>query len=205
MTRTRDIIGATLCLAAGSSPGQLLGERWRLRREMVEREPVTDLGAFSSDGAVAAEWATALADLQGAEVYWLSTVRPDGRPHVTPLLGVWLDGALYFCTGPSERKAKNLAQNPNCVLTTGCNGLDDGLDLVVEGAAAMVSEGAELRSVADTFESKYGRHFTAPDGTWFGLGEAIRGGDALVYRVTPTTAFGFGKGRQFSQTRWRFS
>jgi hypothetical protein len=40
-----------------------------LRREMVEREPVTDLGAFSSDGAVAAEWATALADLQGAEVY----------------------------------------------------------------------------------------------------------------------------------------
>jgi general stress protein 26 len=192
-------------LAAGSSPGQLLGERWRLRREMVEREPVTDLGAFSSDGAVAAEWATALADLQGAEVYWLSTVRPDGRPHVTPLLGVWLDGALYFCTGPAERKAKNLAQNPNCVLTTGCNGLDDGLDLVVEGAAANVSEGAELRNVADTFESKYGQHFTAPDGTWFGLGEAIRGGDAVVYRVTPSTAFGFGKGRRFSQTRWRFS
>jgi hypothetical protein len=124
-------------------------------------------------------------------------------PHVTPLLGVWLDGALYFCTGPAERKAKNLAQNPNCVLTTGCNGLDDDLDLVVEGAAAKVSEGAELRNVADTFE--YGRHFTAPDGTWFGLGEAIRGGDALVYRVAPTTAFGFGKGRQFSQTRWRFS
>ena len=172
---------------------------------MVEREPATDLGAFSSDGAVATEWATALADLQGAEVYWLSTVRPDGRPHVTPLLGVWLDGTLCFCTGPAERKAKNLAQNPNCVLTTGCNGLDDGLDLVVEGVAAMVSEEAELRSVADTFESKYGRHFTAPDGTWFGLGEAIRGGDALVYRVTPTTAFGFGKGRQFSQTRWRFS
>jgi len=149
---------------------------------MVEREPATDLGAFSSDGAVATEWATALADLQGAEVYWLSTVRPDGRPHVTPLLGVWLDGALYFCTGPAERKAKNLAQNPNCVLTTGCNGLDDDLDLVVEGAAAKVSEEAELQSVADTFESKYGRHFTAPDGIWFGLGEAIRGGDTLVYR-----------------------
>jgi general stress protein 26 len=152
---------------------------------MVEREPVADLGAFSSDGAVATGWAKALADLKGAEVYWLSTVRPDGRPHVTPLLGVWLDGAVYFCTGPAERKAKNLAQNPNCVLTTGCNGLDDGLDLVVEGAAAMVSEGAELRSVADTFESKYGRHFTAPDGTWFGLGEAIRGGDARVYGSLP--------------------
>ena len=73
---------------------------------MVEREPVTDLGAFSSDGVVAAEWDKALADLQGAEVYWLSTVRPDGRPHVTPLLGVWLDDALYFCTGPAERKPR---------------------------------------------------------------------------------------------------
>jgi nitroimidazol reductase NimA-like FMN-containing flavoprotein (pyridoxamine 5'-phosphate oxidase superfamily) len=176
---------------------------------MAEREPVTDLGPFSSDGAVATQWASALAILLDAEVYWLSTVRPgghsDGRPHVTPLLGVWLDGAVYFCTGPTERKAKNLAQNPNCVLTTGCNGLDDGLDLVVEGAAAKVSARAELRSVADTFESKYGRHFTVPDGTWFGLGDAIRGGDALVYRVAPSTAFGFGKGRQLSQTRWRFS
>lgn len=171
---------------------------------MVEREPVTDLSPFSDDGAVATEWARALADLQGAEVYWLSTVRSDGRPHVTPLLGVWLDGALYFCTGPTERKAKNLAQNPNCVVTTGRNGLD-GLDLVVEGAAAEVRDGAEFRSIADTYESKYGRHVTAPDGTWFGLGDGIRGGEVLVYRVVPSTAFGFGKGRQFSQTRWRFS
>ena len=58
-----------------------------------------------------------------------------------------------------------------------------------------MSDGPELRSVADTFESKYGRHFTAPDGTWFGLGEAIRGGDALVCRVAPSTVFGFGMGR----------
>ena len=78
-------------------------------------------------------------------MYWLSTVRPDGRPHVTPLLGIWQDGALYFCTGPDERKAKNLARNPHCILTTGCNRLD-GLDLVVEGQATKVSDPAELRS-----------------------------------------------------------
>jgi nitroimidazol reductase NimA-like FMN-containing flavoprotein (pyridoxamine 5'-phosphate oxidase superfamily) len=149
------------------------------------------------------EWPQAREDLRDAPVYWLSTVRPDGRPHVTPLIGIWLDGALYFCTGPTERKAKNLAQNPHCILTTGRNQLD-GLDLVVEGEAATVNDEPELRTVAETFESKYGRHFTAPEGTWFGLGDAIRGGNALVYRVTPTTAFGFGKGKQFSQTRWRF-
>lgn len=61
---------------------------------MVEQEPVTELGPFSSEGAVATEWARARGDLQDARVYWLSTVRPDGRPHVTPLLGIWLGGAL---------------------------------------------------------------------------------------------------------------
>ena len=118
--------------------------------------------------------------------------------------GSWLDGALYFCTGSTERKAKNLAQNPHCGLTTGRTTLDR-LDLVVEGEAAKVSDEAELRSVADTYESKYGSHFTAPGGTWFGLGDAIRDGNALVYRVGPSTAFGFAKGKSFSQTRWGFS
>ena len=170
---------------------------------MVEQEPVAELAPFSSADAVPTRWTQARADLADAEVYWLSTVRPDRRPHVSPLLGIWLDGALYFCTGPAERKARNLAGNPWCVLTTGRNELD-GLDVVVEGAAAAVIDKAELGMVADTYESKYGPHFTAPEGTWFGLGDAIRGGTALVYRVAPATAFGFGKGKQYSQTRWRF-
>src|ERR1700730_5402599 len=172
---------------------------------MAEREPMAELGAFSSPGAVSPGWAQARGDLRDAQVYWLSTVRPDGRPHVTPLLGVWLDGALYFCTGSTERKARNLAQNPSCVLTTGRNTLDDGVDLVIEGPAAKVSDEPELRGVAEAFESKYGSRFTAPEGTWFGLGDSIRGGNVLVYRVAPSTVFGFGKGSQFSQTRWRFS
>jgi hypothetical protein len=75
---------------------------------MAEPVPVTELSAFSSPHAEPTEWSQALIELRGAEVYWLSTVRPDGRPHVTPLLAIWLEGALYFCTGPDERKAKNL-------------------------------------------------------------------------------------------------
>ena len=58
----------------------------------------------------------------------ISPTRHHGRPHVTLLLGVWLQGALYFCTGPAERKAKNLARNPLCGVTTGRNSLE-GLDL----------------------------------------------------------------------------
>jgi general stress protein 26 len=172
---------------------------------VVQQEPVTELGRpFSSPDAVPTPWSHALAELDAAEVYWLSTVRPDGRPHVTPLLGVWVDGALYFCTGPDERKAKNLSENPHCVLTTGRNTLD-GLDLVLEGTAEKTTDLTELGWVAGTFESKYGAHFDAPDGTWSGLGDAIRRAEALVYRVAPVTVFGFGKGESFSQTRWGFS
>ncbi len=82
---------------------------------------------------------------------------------------------MYFCTGPDERKAKNLEQNEQCILTTGSNNLD-GLDVVIEGEAAKVSDEPELRAVADAYESKYGARLTAPEGTWFGMGDAIRSG-----------------------------
>ena len=169
----------------------------------MQREPVTTLAAFSSDGATPTAWTRGREVLTDAELYWVSTTRPNGRPHVTPLLGVWLEGALYFCTGASERKAKNLSHNSHCILTTGCNTLD-GLDLVVEGEGAKVTDEAELRRVADTYEAKYGAHIMATEGTWFGLGDSIRDGEVLLYRVDPTIIFGFGKGELFSQTRWTF-
>jgi uncharacterized pyridoxamine 5'-phosphate oxidase family protein len=154
---------------------------------------------------MATPWSDAESQLARAEVFWVSTVRPDGRPHVTPLISVWLDGALYFCTGPDERKAKNLAQNPHCILTTGCNGLGEGLDVVVEGDAVRVTDDAKLRSIADAYVSKYGSdwRFGVGDGAFIHEG-AHEGSVALVYEVAPTTAFGFGKGEEFSQTRWRF-
>ena len=75
---------------------------------------------------------------------------------------------------------------------------------MVEGQVANVSDGAELDQVANAYESKYGSHLAAPEGTWFGLGDTIRRGEVLVYRVAPTTVLGFARGKQFSQTRWHF-
>jgi hypothetical protein len=167
---------------------------------MGTKEPVAELQPqFSSPEATPTPWSEGREHLEKAEVYWLATVRPDGRPHVTPLIAVWLEGALYFCTGPGERKAQNLAQNLHCVLTTGCNALAAGLDLVVEGDAAQVRDEATLRCVADAYAAKYGWHFTVQDGVLVG-----DGGAALTYAVGPVTAFGFGRGHSFSQTRWRF-
>ena len=157
--------------------------------------------SFSQPGATAISWDQGRKQLEQAEIYWISTVRPDGRPHVTPLIAIWMNDTLYFSTGPAERKALNLASNPHCVITTGCNALNEGLDVVLEGEAVRVSDEDTLQRLADAYVAKYdkGWQFTVRDGALFG-----RGGEAWVFAVAPTTVFGFGRGT-FSQTRWRFA
>lgn len=165
------------------------------------KDPTAEFGKdFSSANAKPTPWAEAREALEKAEIFWLSTVRPDRRPHVTPLVTVWHDGALYFCTGETERKNKNIEQNSHCILTTGCNAFKEGFDIVVEGDAVQVNDEPTLQRLADLWKSKYDWPFTVRDGKFHG----DEGNDALVYEVRPATAFGFRKGEPFSQTRWRF-
>jgi general stress protein 26 len=154
---------------------------------------------FSSPGASPTDWAQVLEELQGAGVWWISTVRDDGRPHVTPLIAVWVESALWFTTGAEEQKAVNLRQNQECVLTTGCNRLDEGLDVVVEGRAEQTGDDAVLERVAAAYEEKYGSewHFDVRDGRFH-----HEGGSALVFRVAPTKVLAFGKGEPYTQTGW---
>lgn len=169
------------------------------------QEPQTDLDArYSSPGATATPWAAAVLRLEKAEIFWLSTVRPDGRPHVTPLLSVWVDGALHFATGERERKALDLAANPQVVLTTGTNAYGEGCDLVVEGEAVRITDEKLLVELAAAWEAKYGPdwHFEVRDAAF---DSNDHGGRALVFEVAPRTAFGFGRGERYSQTRWRFT
>lgn len=168
---------------------------------MFDREPDAELGPFSSPNAQATPWASALAVLGEAEVFWLSTVRPDGRPHVTPLLAAWSLGGMCFTTGGQERKAHNLENNPQCALTTGTNALT-GVDVVIEGLASVVDERPDREQAVADFERKYGAHLTSPEGTWYGLGEAVVAGDVRLYRVAPTVGFAFGKLPVASQTRY---
>lgn len=169
---------------------------------MMVIEPETTIDKrYGDPDATETEWASGRQRVEEAELFWLSTVRPDGRPHVTPLIAVWLDGAAYFCTGPEERKARNLAQNPSCVLTTGCNLLGEGLDIVIEGEARRIDDDSRLTEIAAAYVAKYGNewHFDVEGGAFHHGDEGV----ALVFEVAPKTAFGFGKG-QYSQTRWRF-
>ena len=103
--------------------------------------PTTSLDErFSDPGAEAVAWPATRQVIENAELFWVTTVRADGRPHSTPLVAVWLDDALHFCTGETEQKAHNLAANPHVLLTTGDNGWQGGVDVVVEGPAVRVTD-----------------------------------------------------------------
>jgi nitroimidazol reductase NimA-like FMN-containing flavoprotein (pyridoxamine 5'-phosphate oxidase superfamily) len=168
---------------------------------MSERTPVAELDArFSAPHARATPWPDVRAILDGAELFWITTVRTSGRPHVTPLPAVWHDGALHFCTGADEQKGVNLARNAACALTTGSNTWKLGLDVIVEGAAERVVDEDELRTLAQLWFTKY-------DGDWDyevrGGAFHHEGGSALVYRVAPSKVLAFAKG-DFAQTRYTF-
>jgi Pyridoxamine 5'-phosphate oxidase len=172
---------------------------------------------FSSPGATATNWKAARAELDRAMTYWLTTVRPDGRPHVTTIAGIWLDEAFHFTTGPGEQKARNLARgNTHVVVVTGNNGWD-GMDVVLEGEGIRVTDADRLGRLAEAFTAKYDDFFRLRivDGLlgWADAAEqAIEGrkdadleGGPIAFEVRATKAFGFGKGNTFSQTRWRFA
>ena len=81
---------------------------------------------------------------QAPRTTWLSTIRPEGRPHLAGVGALWVDGKFYFTSGPGARKSRNLAANPNCALSMELR----GLDLVVEGRAAKVTDQATLERLA---------------------------------------------------------
>lgn len=166
--------------------------------------PVTALDRrYSNPEAVATGWDTTRQALEAAELFWIATVRADGRPHVTPVVGVWADGAMHFCTGAEEQKFANLRANPHVVLTTGCNHWDRGLDVVVEGEAVRVTDAATLERLAAAWATKWeGRHwqFTVGDGCFLHPG----GGEAIVFSVTPAKAYAHAKGDPFGATTHKF-
>lgn len=157
---------------------------------------------FSDRDAVATEWDVTRRALETAELFWICTIRADGRPHLTPIVAVWLDSSIYFCTGVTEQKSVNLSRNAHVILTTGCNQWDRGLDIVVEGDAVQVTDSDLLKRLSEAWATKWdGRwQFQVCDGAF----HHKAGGAAVVFSVTPTKILAFAKGK-FSQTRHRFS
>ena len=158
---------------------------------------------FSDPDAGATPWADTLEALEEAELYWLTTVRVDGRPHVTPLIGVVEDGDVHFCTGAGEQKARNLEHASRVALTTGTNTWAAGLDVVVEGLAVRVTDDEALRRLADAYVTKYGEvwRFEVAGGAFRNAGSED---PVPVFRIEPSKVIAFAKDPH-AQTTYRFT
>ena len=132
---------------------------------------------------------------------WLSTVNPDGSPHVMPLGALWIDGAFYFTSGPGTRKSQNLARNPHCVLSVAT----EPFDLVIEGDAVKVTDEAKLKRLAEAY-SRQGWSPTVRDGAFYAEYSAPSAGPPpwYVYEVTPVTVYALGTAEPYGATRFRF-
>lgn len=130
---------------------------------------------------------------------WLTTINPDGSPHVMPLGAIHVEGTAYFTSGPGTRKSRNIERDPRCVLSVATH----PFDLVIEGTAERLTDAGVLRRVAATYAA----------GGW----QASVAGDALtaeysapaagpppwnVYRVVPSTVFALGTAEPYGATRF---
>ena len=149
-------------------------------------------------------WDEARNRLADERFYWLATVHADGRPHVRPVLAVWVDGALYSSTNPMVRKGRDLANDPRCSVMVRTN----DMDVVLEGTATLITDEGTLARVADAYRSKYGWPVEVRDGAFEAPYGAPTAGPPpyLVYEITPVQVFGFGTSDALGPrtTRWRF-
>jgi hypothetical protein len=133
--------------------------------------------------------------------FFLGTVGPAGRPHVSGIGAVWYDGDLYFTSGPGTRKSRNLAANPACTIAVKLA----GMDLTLEGTASRVTAAAVLEPVAAIYRDLGwpaqvdGDAFTAPF-------SAPSAGPPpwQLFRFTYDTVVGLGTAEPNGATRWRF-
>jgi Pyridoxamine 5'-phosphate oxidase len=138
-------------------------------------------------------WPWAVERLQKSHNYWISTSRPDGRPHLMVVWGVWWEDAFWFSTGRRTRKARNIAAQTACAI--GTEHADEAV--IVEGIAREITDQDVWKALAEPYDRKYG-------GSLMPLLESSQG---TIFRVLPCTAFGQDEHAENfteSATKWTF-
>lgn len=171
---------------------------------MADRTPVevTNLDRY---GAPALKWEQAdeaLTTGPPGGTFFLGTISPEGRPHSAGVGATWLDGDLFFVSGPGTRKSRNLAANPSCTISVSL----PGIDLVLEGEAVRITDPEALERLASHYRAGgwpaevEGDAFTAPFSApsagpppWY------------LYTLNLHTVFALGGAEPPGATRWRFT
>ncbi len=101
------------------------------------------------------QWPDVRKDLEEAPVYWVASTRPDGRPHVVPRDGIWLDDTWYY--GGSDDTVHNRNVQKNAALSMH---IGDGMKaIIVEGEASHVHPDQDIAErLADVNNTKYAHY-----------------------------------------------
>lgn len=125
-----------------------------------------------------------------ARTYWLASVRPDGRPHVAPVWGVWMEEAFVFETANGSVKARNLLACPSAVVH-----LDHTeAAVIVEGRAELANDERIVRAFAGAYVPKY---------NW-DIEQYLSRPNSAVFRIVPRVAYSFREHLGQTATRWEF-
>jgi len=133
-------------------------------------------------------WSWAVERLERARNYWIATTRPDGRPHLMPVWGVWVSGALYFGTDRGSRKARNVAHNPAMAAHVDIE--DDAV--ILEGTAREITDRPTLAAVDRAYMKKY--HMKLTDAP----------GDSFFCELRPKVIFAWSE-KEFGKKATRYS
>jgi hypothetical protein len=138
-------------------------------------------------------WAWAEQRLKKSHNYWITTVKPDGSPHTMVVWGLWQEGRLVFSTGSKSRKARNLAQNRNCVVCT-----EHAHEAVIVEGRAEIADVPARRKLLSNYGRKYKWDMSA-------MKEDILSMEEPVFAVRPRVVFGLWE-KEFmgKSTRWKF-
>ena len=108
---------------------------------------------YADNPASYVDWEWVAEQMTVSKNYWLSSVRPDGRPHVVPRWGVFIDNKFFYDGSPKTLHARNIMKNPYVSLH-----LESGDQVVMmEG----ISEAAEkptsefANQLAEAISGKY--------------------------------------------------
>lgn len=155
----------------------------------AERPGLREGYGISKDNDGLMAWPEVEAKLIASRNYWVCSTRADGRPHVAPVWGLWLDSALLFSSDPDSVKGRNLSRQPEVVIH-----LESGDDAVIlEGRIERFADTSpEYNGFVEAYEVKYGIRLE-PDPSF------------AYFKLRPRTALSWLESDfPRTATRWRF-
>lgn len=122
--------------------------------------------------------------LRAELMMWLSTVRPDGRPHLVPVWFLWDGETILIFSQPNQQKLRNLQHNPNVVVALDTAGQGDDV-VMIEGKAELLHD-PRVSAALPAYAEKYRKRLELYG--W--SGESMAQDYSQAIRVTPTKFFG---------------